>query len=84
MQGLVIEPCKSASELDTLTTDPLGTINTSFEIPRPDKAFIPIVPLLEKAYCFLATAALFTIFFYCRGGVQHIGIYFKCPLNIPY
>ena len=39
MQGPGIEPWKSALKLDTLTTDLLGTIDTSVEISRSDKAF---------------------------------------------
>ena len=30
--------------------------------------------LVEKAYCFLATAAMFPIYFNYRGEAQHIGI----------
>ena len=39
LQGLGIEPWKSGLWLDTLTTDPIGTIYTSVEISRSDKAF---------------------------------------------
>ena len=39
LEGPGIEPWKSELRLDTLTTDLLGTIYTSVEILRSDKAF---------------------------------------------
>ena len=41
---------------------------------------MPSLLLVEKAYCFLAAAALFAIFLNYRGEVQH-SIYLKCPLE---
>ena len=45
-----IEPCKSALKLDTLTTDPLGTIYITVEISRSDKASVGGESLL-LSYC---------------------------------
>ena len=39
LQGPGIEPYKSALKLDTLTTDPFGTIYTRDEILRSNEAF---------------------------------------------
>ena len=50
LQGPGIEPCKSALKLDTLTTDPLGTIYITVEISRSDKASVGGESLL-LSYC---------------------------------
>ena len=50
LQGPGIEPCKSALKVDTLTTDPLGTIYDSVEISRSDKASVDGESLL-LSYC---------------------------------
>ena len=41
---------------------------------------MPTLMLVEKAYCFLATSAIYSIYFNYRGEAQHIGINLKHPL----
>ena len=54
-----IEPCRSALMLDTLTTDPRGTIYISVEISRSDKAFEKKPQQLFVYKAFFHAAALF-------------------------
>ena len=82
LQGLGIEPCKSALKLDTLTTDPLGTIYTSDEISRSDKAFEESLNSCLWTKPFFHTAALIDILFNSRGNANGIVISLKCHLYI--
>ena len=41
---------------------------------------LPTFMLVKRAYCFLATAAIFSIYLSYRGEAQHIGINLKHPL----
>ena len=70
-----IEPCKSDLKLDTLTTDPLGTIYITVEISRSDKASVGGESLL-LSYC----CCPLSYFFNYRGEAKHRCIYLKRPL----